>query len=178
MDVSRPASPSPAPTRWTRLGWLSLFTAINACVAIAIALGNTPLQDNPGGALGLGYLALALPGHFLAFGSLVSLLPLAVGLWPRSLRPLVVSAVLLQGLWLCLLLVDAKVFALYRFHLNAMVMNMVFGGALQDQVALSWQSWLQSLGVLAAVATAEVLLAWACWKLVPDRARRRPVLLA
>ena len=178
MDDPRSPAPLPAPPRWTRLAWLSLFTAINACVAIAIALGNTPLDDNPGGALGLGYLAIALPGHFLAFGALVSLLPLAVGLWPRSPRPLVVSAVLLQGLWLCLLLVDAKVFALYRFHLNAMVMNMVFGGALQDQVALSWQSWLQSLGVLAAVAAAEVLLAWACWKLVPDRARRRPVLLA
>jgi len=177
MDVSH--SPDPLmPTRWTRLAWLSLFTTLNACVAVAIALGNAPLHDNPGGALGLGYLAVALPGHFLAFGALVSLLPLAVGLWPRSPRPLVASAVLLQGLWLCLLLVDAKVFALYRFHLNAMVLNMVFGGALQDQVALSWQSWLQSLGVLAAVAAAEVLLAWACWKLLPDRARRRPVLLA
>lgn len=178
MDVSRFPALLPAPSRWTRLAWLTLFTAINSCVAIVIALGNTPLDDNPGGALGLCYLALALPGHFLAFGTLVSLLPLALGLWPRSPRPLVVSAVVLQGLWLCLLLVDAKVFALYRFHLNAMVLNMVFGGALQDQVALSWQSWLQSLGVLAAVAAAEVLLAWACWKLLPGTARRRPVLLA
>ncbi|MFI8719597.1 DUF3413 domain-containing protein [Stenotrophomonas sp. NPDC077464] len=178
MDVTHSPTPLSVPTRWTRLAWLSLFTAVNACVAVAIALGNTPMQDNPGGALGLGYLAIALPGHFLAFGALVSLLPLALGLWPRSPRPLVVSAVVLQGLWLCLLLVDAKVFALYRFHLNAMVVNMVFGGALQDQVALSWQSWLQSLGILAAVAAAQGLLAWACWKLLPERARRRPVLLA
>jgi membrane-anchored protein YejM (alkaline phosphatase superfamily) len=176
MDVSH--SPTHPPARWQRLAWLTLFTALNAGIASAIALGNTPLGDNPGGALGLGYLALALPGHFLAFGALVSLVPLALGLWTRSPRPLLVSAVVLQGLWLCLLLVDAKVFALYRFHLNAMVLNMVFGGALQDQVALSWQSWLQAAAVLGAVALAEVLLAWACRALLPTRARRRPVLVA
>ncbi|WNH52862.1 DUF3413 domain-containing protein [Stenotrophomonas oahuensis] len=178
MDDSLSAVPLPRSHRWQRLGWLTLFTALNACVAIAIVLGNTPLQDNPGGTLGLGYLALALPGHFLFFGALVSLLPLAIGLWPRSPRPLLISAVVLQGLWLCLLLVDAKVFELYRFHLNAMVLNMVFGGALQDQVALSWQTWLQVGGVLLAVAAAEALFAWACWKLLLGRLRRRPVLLA
>ncbi len=178
MDVSPPCSTPPPTTRWQRLAWLSLFTAVNAGVAIAIALGNTPVGDNPGGALGLGYLAVALPGHFLAFGALVSLLPLLLGLWRRSPRALVASAVLLQALWLGLLLVDAKVFALYRFHLNAMVLNMVFGGALRDQVALSWQTWLQSAAVMATVLLAEGLLAWACWRLVPAGARRRPLLLA
>ncbi|WP_137191713.1 DUF3413 domain-containing protein [Stenotrophomonas rhizophila] len=178
MPSSLPAyTPSPS-TRWQRLAWLSLFTALNAGAAILIALGNTPLGDNPGGGLGLAYLGVALPGHFLALGAVVSLLPLLLGLGLRAPRGLVVSAVVLQTLWLCLLLVDAKVFALYRFHLNAMVLNMVFGGALQDQVALSWQTWLQAGAVLAAVVLAEVLLAWACWRLVPGAARRRPLLLA
>jgi uncharacterized protein len=178
MDELRSATASPSAVRWQRLGWLTLFTAINACVAVAIVLGNTPLNDNPGGALGLGYLAVALPGHFLFFGALVSLLPIAFGLWAKTPRPLLISAAALQGLWLCLLLVDAKVFALYRFHLNAMVLNMVFGGALQDQVALSWQTWVQVAGVLLAVAVAEALLTWACWTLLPRGHRRRPVLLA
>ena len=128
MPSSLPAcTPSPS-TRWQRLAWLSLFTALNAGAAILIALGNTPLGDNPGGGLGLAYLSVALPGHFLALGAVVSLLPLLLGLGLRAPRGLLVSAVVLQTLWLCLLLVDAKVFALYRFHLNAMVLNMVFGG--------------------------------------------------
>ncbi|HCV95356.1 MAG TPA: hypothetical protein DGV23_01160, partial [Stenotrophomonas sp.] len=142
------------PTRWQRLAWLTLFTAVNAVAAIVIALGNIPVGDNPGGRLGLGYLAVALPGHFLAFGALVSALPLLLGLWRPGPRLLTVVAVLLQALWLCLLLVDAKVFALYRFHLNAMVVNMVFGGALQDQVALSWQTWVQSAAILVVVLLA------------------------
>lgn len=164
--------------RWRRLAWWSLFVAINALLGALIALGNVPLRDNPGGTLGLAYLAVALPGHLLAFGALAGLLPLAIGLWPRSPRALAVSAVFFQGLWLCLLLVDAKVFALYRFHLNAMVANMVFGGALQDQVSLSWRTWLQVLAMVAAIFSAQGLLAWACWRLLPAGRHRRRVLQA
>lgn len=182
MHTAAPSTDAPllpsAARRWHRLAWWSLFVAGNAVLAAAIALGNVPLRDNPGGAAGLAYLAIALPGHLLAFGALAGLLPLLLGLWPRSARILSVSAVVLQGLWLCLLLVDAKVFTLYRFHLNAMVVNMVFGGALQDQVALSWKTWLQVGMLVAAIFSAEGLLAWACWKLLPAAPRRRRVLQA
>lgn len=180
MSAAAPAAPAleGSTRRWRRLAWWSLFVAGNAALAAAIALGNVPLRDNPGGSAGLAYLAIALPGHLLAFGALAGLLPLLLGLWPRTARTLSISAVLLQGLWLCLLLVDAKVFTLYRFHLNAMVVNMVFGGALQDQVALSWKTWLQVALLVAAVFAAESLLAWACWKLLPAVPRRRRVLQA
>lgn len=180
MSAAAPATPAleGSTRRWRRLAWWSLFVAGNAALAAAIALGNVPLRDNPGGSAGLAYLAIALPGHLLAFGALAGLLPLLLGLWPRTARTLSISAVLLQGLWLCLLLVDAKVFTLYRFHLNAMVVNMVFGGALQDQVALSWKTWLQVALLVAAVFAAEGLLAWACWKLLPAAPRRRRVLQA
>ncbi|WP_353075384.1 DUF3413 domain-containing protein [Stenotrophomonas sepilia] len=180
MSAAAPAAPAleGSTRRWRRLAWWSLFVAGNAALAAAIALGNVPLRDNPGGSAGLAYLAIALPGHLLAFGALAGLLPLLLGLWPRTARALSISAVLLQGLWLCLLLVDAKVFTLYRFHLNAMVVNMVFGGALQDQVALSWKTWLQVALLVAAVFAAEGLLAWACWKLLPAAPRRRRVLQA
>lgn len=164
--------------RWRRPAWLTLFTLVNAAIAVTLAAGNMPWADNPGGDRGRLYLALAASGHFLAFGALASLLPAALGLWPRSTRSLTITAVAAQGLWLCLLLVDAKVFALYRFHLNAMVLNMVFGGALRDQVALSWTTWLRAGGVALAVFAAQALLAWACWQLLPTRATRRWTLSA
>ncbi|MHC1661357.1 DUF3413 domain-containing protein [Stenotrophomonas maltophilia] len=173
-----PASRPGCTQHWRRLAWWSLFVAANAVLAAVITLGNVPLRDNPGGPVGLAYLAVALPGHLLAFGALAGLLPLLLGLWARSARPLSIGAVVLQGLWLCLLLVDAKVFALYRFHLNAMVANMVFGGALHDQVALSWKTWLQAIALVSAIFAAEALLAWACWKLLPALPRRRHVLQA
>lgn len=171
------AAAAPRPTgaagRWPRLGWWSLFIGANLLLALVITVGNIPLADNPGGRLGTAYLAVALPGHLLALGAVAGLLPLVVGLWARSTRPLTVGTALFQGLWLCLLLVDAKVFALYRFHLNAMVANMVFGGALGDQVSLAWSTWLQATAVGAAVFAAEALLAWACWALLSAHGLRR-----
>ena len=152
------------------------MTAAGAVLAIGISATNIPWTANPGGMLGRLYLALAVPGHFLAFGALVMLPALLVGLWTRSARPLTITAVVMQGLWLCLLMVDAKVFALYRFHLNAMVLNMVFGGAMQDQVSLSWSNWLQIASVVMAVFAAQALLAWGCWRLLPPRPRRAWVL--
>ena len=173
------AAPLSGPARrWQRLAWWSLFVAANALLAALIVLGNVPLRDNPGGGLGLAYLSIALPGHLLAFGALAGLLPLLLGLWSRNARSLSIAAVVCQGLWLVLLLVDAKVFALYRFHLNAMVANMVFGGALHDQVSLSWKTWLQAAALVAAIFSAEGLLAWAIWKLLPAAPRRRRVLQA
>ncbi|MDV3468192.1 DUF3413 domain-containing protein [Stenotrophomonas sp. C3(2023)] len=178
MESVSALSPITASGRWPRLAWLTVFTFLNALVAIAITSGNIPWHDNPGGRLGLGWLSLALPGHFLFFGALVSLLPALLALLCRSQRPLTAAAVATQGLWLCLLLVDAKVFALYRFHINAMVLNMVFGGALQDQVSLSTGNWLLAGAVLLAVFGAQALLAWACWRLLPRRHARRWTLLA
>ena len=176
MDAT--ALPSFRSLRWHRLAWLSLFTALDGVIAMCIVSTNIPWSTNPGGTLGKAYLALAVPGHLLAFGTLAMIPAAAIGLWPRSGRPLALLAILGQGLWLCLLLVDAKVFALYRFHINAMVLNMVFGGALQDQITLSWVSWLQAGGVLLAVFAAQGMLAWACWRLLPSATSRRPVLLA
>ncbi|NIJ68481.1 sulfatase-like hydrolase/transferase [Xanthomonas sp. 60] len=176
--MAAPSTPLPAADRWHAFAWLTLFTALNAAVAIAIAMGNIPWRDNPGGPLGQIYLALALPGHFLAFGSLASAVAAALALFRCNRRALTLAAVIGQGLWLCLLLVDAKVFALYRFHLNAMVLNMVFGGALQDQVSLSPGSWLQVVAVVLAVFAAQALLAWACWRLLPATWARRAVLAA
>ncbi|KAG0770720.1 hypothetical protein G6F22_017158 [Rhizopus arrhizus] len=88
MPAAAPATPAieGSARRWRRLAWWSLFVAGNAVLAAAIALGNVPLRDNPGGGAGLAYLAIALPGHLLAFGALAGLLPLLLGLWPRSAR--------------------------------------------------------------------------------------------
>lgn len=168
MDASvRPAS------RHDRLIWASLFASLNALIALSIVASYVPWSANPGGTLGKAYLVIALPGHCLAFGALTMLPALVIGLWPRRTRALTGAAIVCQGLWLCLLLVDAKVFALYRFHINAMVLNMVFGGALHDQVSLSWTNWLQVAGVLVAVFTAQALLAWSCWRLIPGRLTHR-----
>lgn len=172
-----PRSPDPSPRLQAdsrqRLGWLALYTTFNAVLAIAIAAGNIPWLQRPGGLPGLAYLGIALPGHFLFFGAVASGLPLLL-LRLRRQGAWVAVAMLCQGLWLALLLVDAKVYALYRFHLNAMVLNLVFGGALGDQVQLSAASLLRAGAAALALAAVQWGLARLAWRWLP--ADPRPLL--
>jgi uncharacterized protein len=161
------------PLRPRALAWLTGLILGNAALACLITLSNIPLTEAGSRWHSALFLLLALPGHFIFFGTLVALPALLLGRLLRSPRWMIGTTVLLQTSWLLLLLADAKVFALYRFHLNAMVANMIFGGALQDQVAFSAKMWaLIALGA-ATLLVLEVVAAGLWWQAL----RRRPVLL-
>ncbi|MFK3648876.1 DUF3413 domain-containing protein [Lysobacter enzymogenes] len=170
MDV-----PAAAPAFQTRraLAWLTGFTLTNAAAAIAIAAFNIPFAHLAGHWKAALFLTLALPGHFVFFGALLGLLPLLLGVLTRRYGAMTAAAVVLQAAWICLLAADAKVFALYRFHLNAMVANMVFGGAMQDQVVLSGSVWALIALAVTLVLALEIAAAWLWWRAL----RRRPGLI-
>lgn len=166
--AARPAFPARR-----ALAWLTGFILSNAALAIGIASLNIPFAHLAEHWKAAFFLTLALPGHFVFFGALLGVLPLLLGWIGRRLSWMTVSAVVLQAVWLCLLVTDAKVFALYRFHLNAMVANMVFGGAMQDQVVFSGTVWgLIALAVVSVLAV-EIALAWLWWRAL----NRRPGLV-
>ncbi len=162
-------------TRWQSLSWLSRFTLLNALTALFIVMSNAPLRDNPGGELGLAYLILSALGHFPFFAALISLLPallLLVMRQPRRRITLSTVAVVLHGAFIVLLLVDARLFSLYRFHLNGMLVQLVLSGALYDQVQLSWLDLALAAATVVLVFAAQAALAWACWRRLPVRPKR------
>ncbi|MBU8974856.1 sulfatase-like hydrolase/transferase [Lysobacter sp. MMG2] len=161
------------PRRQRALAWLTGLILGNAVLAVLITLSNIPLTDAASRWHSALFLMLALPGHFIFFGTLVALPAYLLGRFVRNPRWMIVVAVTLQTLWICLLLADAKVFALYRFHLNAMVVNMIFGGALQDQVTFSAKMWALLAFGGAALLTLQVVAARLWWKAL----RRKPSLL-
>lgn len=168
--MEEPAAP-PAFTVRRALAWLTGFTLANAAVAVAIAALNVPYEHLAGHGRAAVFLAVALPGHFLFFGALLGLVPLLLGWVTRRPRWMTISAVAVQAAWICLVLADAKVFALYRFHLNAMVANMVFGGALLDQVVLSGTVWVLIGLIATGVLALEVAAAWSWWRVLDRRPR-------
>lgn len=153
----------------TALAWLTGFTLTNAAAAIAIAALNIPFAHLAGHWKAALFLTLALPGHFVFFGALLGLLPLLLGWLTRRRGVMTVAAVILQAAWICLIATDAKVFALYRFHLNAMVANMVFGGAMQDQVVLSGSTWALIALAVTLVLALEIAVAWLWWRALQRR---------
>lgn len=146
------------------LAWMTGFTAFNAFVAAAISAANLPFDELAADPTGVVFLALALPAHFLLFGGLLALPPLLLGWLTRRPRTATTMAVIVQTAWICIVLANTKVFELYRFHLNGMVANMVFGGALQDQVAFSGRVWAQVALIVTSVATLEVVSARGWWR--------------
>ncbi|MGO1072957.1 DUF3413 domain-containing protein [Lysobacter sp. CA199] len=160
------------------LAWLTGFTLSNAAIAIGIAALNIPFAHLAEHWKAAFFLTLALPGHFVFFGALLGLIPLLLGWTGRRMRWMTVSAVILQAAWICLLVTDAKVFALYRFHLNAMVANMVFGGAMQDQVVFSGTVWGLIALAVSSVLALEIALAWLWWRALDRRAGLNNILKA
>lgn len=160
---------SHASSRARRNAWLTGLILGNALLATLISASNIPFDEVATRWRALAFLALALPGHFLFFGAMVALPAWLVGRLVRDPRWMIGAAVVLQSLWIGLVLADAQVFALYRFHLNAMVANMIFGGALSDQVTFSPGMWAVIALAAAALVTLQLLAARGWWRVLERR---------
>lgn len=151
------------PESMLRSAWLTAFVLVNALAAVLITLGNVTFSETAWDWRPALFLLTALPAHLVLFGGLACLPAWWLGRLTDR-RWMVASAIALQLLWICLLLADARTFALYRFHLNAMVVNMLFGGALGQQVLFSPEMWTAIALCVAFVVVAEVALARLLWR--------------
>jgi len=119
-----------------------------------------------------GFLTLAAPGHALSLALLPALVAVLVALvWPRRGAVgtvLVAAGSLLAGL----VAVDTVVFRLYRFHLNAMVWNLLTGGAAGGLLPLSQSTWLWGGVQIAGLVLANLALAALAWRWVRGKPRR------
>lgn len=153
--------------RWW--GWLVLSTVVLACL---VAVRYFAVADLAYSAPLLLFRSAMLISHFTLL-SVLLLLPvlllLAIAARPKVVIPF---AVFYTALILCALLVDTQVYHLYRFHINAGVMNLLFGGAAAETFVFPPDMYLEAglifLGVLAVVAA----LAAATWHYVRSGAPR------
>ena len=64
------------------------------------------------------------------------------------------------------LLIDTQVYQLYRFHINAGVMNLLLGGAAQETFGFSASMYLQGAAIACAIVLAQSVTAWLWWRYV------------
>lgn len=163
---------SNAGPRATLLRWAGWFSVANALVLMLISLRYLKLMPFPDAALGLTFLGLSFPGHFLALAFyLFPLAALGILCYPRR----GFAFALLGTLQLCLVLgviIDTLVFAQYRFHLNGMVLNLLTGGAAGDVLPMTGKLWLLLALALLLLGALEWFLAVSCWRLVQKRRGR------
>jgi uncharacterized protein len=146
------------------LRWLGWMLAVNAVLLMAVGL--TFIMYARGGltVAGGAFLLWGLLGQFLLLSFLVYLPLLVVGLVaPRwfagALTVLAYAALAL------LVLIDTRVFAIYRFHLNMRVWHLLTSGVASDVLPLNSGLYLLLAGYYAGIVAIECLVAYgmAAW---------------
>ncbi len=141
---------------WSFPSWLAWQALVNAILCAAIASYNWPNRPDFPIAAKVFY-GIALPAQFLWMALLLAVLPYVIHLVIRRDTVTRVTAITVFAIAMALVITDTKVFELYRFHLNAMVLNLFFGGALQDNLSFSFGLWL----LIAAIVLALFVVQWA-----------------
>ena len=165
MLTSHTASTRNLLLRWC--GWLLLTTIAFELVISARYFGVADFDDAPGS---LVFRAVMLLAHF----TLLSAVLLAFVLVPILLRApawlVLPLGIALTIAMLFALLIDTQVYQLYRFHINAGVMNLLLGGAAGETFEFSGSMYLQAVAIALGVIAVQSVVAWLLWRHV----RRSP----
>lgn len=153
-------------SRRVLLRWLTWFAVLNGLALILLATSYLRYGPAPHDWLAQTFITLALPSQLLTIAFMPwPILALLALLLPSRRLLLAVATTIYCALFL-LVLVDTRVFALNRFHLNAMVWNVLTGGAASQILVFSTWDWILAfgivLGAIVGYATAALLL----WRLV------------
>lgn len=134
--------------------WLAMFALLNALIMTAITLAHSPWPEATSGQL---YLVLGMFLHFSVLSLLLVFLIVVLGFLLRIQKYYAPIATVLFVIAQLIIITNVKVFSLYHFHLNGMVVNLVLSGALLENIAFSWVMWL-SIGAVLLIAIAGQLI--------------------
>lgn len=135
--------------------WLALFAIINSFVMTGITLSHVQW---PEALSSQAYLLVGMVLHFGLLSLVVALIAIALASVIRLQKYYAALAIFLFTLMQLLIITNVKVFSLYHFHLNGMVLNLVLGGALLENLAFSWVMWLAIGAILLGVIFTQGLL--------------------
>lgn len=154
--------------RWW--GWLVLTTL---ALALTVASRYFAVVDLDTSAVSLLFRGAMLLGHFTTVAVCALLPVLAVLLiWPRA-RLVIPLGVGVGAAVITALLIDTQVYQLYRFHINAGVLNLLLGGAASETFVFSAMMYAQAaLIVIAIVAVFAVAGGW-FWRRVNNATSQR-----
>jgi len=166
---------TPTP-RKRALSWTFRFALFNVAVISILLLRYASSIPEISGPLARTFFVLSVPAHAFSIVLLAMILPALLALlWPN--RSFVTTIAVLVSILTCFtLMVDTEVFRLYRFHLNAMVWELLTGGAASETLPISSNTWLTMTGALLGLLLVEGGGATWIW-LTKGRAAKNKVIL-
>ena len=85
--------------------------------------------------------------HFTALAALLAVVPWLMTRFGVRRAISTATAVLIFGTLLLVVIVDAMVYALYKFHLNSMVWFLLTQGAAMETLSFSSQTWFTAIAI-------------------------------
>lgn len=151
--------------------WALWFMLANAVILMLISLNYLKSMPLPEAPLARLFLGLSYPGHFFSLAMYVfPLIATAILIYPRR-RFVFALAIFLELALVLTVIIDALVFAQYRFHLNGMVWNLLTSGAAGDVLPVTGMLWLILCIAIVFIAFCEWLLARTSWRWVQQERR-------
>ncbi|KGK23229.1 choline-sulfatase [Vibrio navarrensis] len=129
-------------------GW---FILINALVLMLVASRFFAfLPEFPSDPLGITFILAGTWGQMTLLAALIGLIAVPTLLLPKPLRN--GTQALIASLGVATLFIDTIVFAQYRFHINAVVLELVMSGQI---VSFPLSTWLMVIGGVAILLAAQ-----------------------
>jgi membrane-anchored protein YejM (alkaline phosphatase superfamily) len=156
--------------RWW--GWLLLTTLSLLLLVASRYFEVIDLDARPASLL---FRAIMLVAHFTMLAT-VSLLPVLVGilLWPHP-RIIIPLGVFCAATAVAVLMIDTQVYQLYRFHINAGVLNLLFGGAARETFVFSGAMYVQAALIAATILAALITAGAVLWLRATAPPRQRAI---
>jgi membrane-anchored protein YejM (alkaline phosphatase superfamily) len=137
--------------------WLWALVACNGLAATAAHLTFADLWRFD--AIGL-FEAAATLAHFTTLFALFAIVPwIAIRSGARRIVPATIAIVVFGTLFL-VVVINAFVYALYKFHLNTMVWYVLIQGAALQTLSFSAQMWAAVVAIAIAIYLAQAVLVW------------------
>ena len=154
--------------RWC--GWFFLFCALVWMLISLRFLGAVELPEEPSARI---FTIAAFIGHYSSIALLCSLLLVPfIAVFPNRAFVTALAIVMASTVTLILLL-DTFIFEQYRYHINGMVLNLVFGGAAGDIFEFSAGNWLLTGLAFVLILALQIVLAYMAWRWSARIANRR-----
>lgn len=147
--------------RWW--GWQLLTTIAFALVVASRYYSVVDVDHSPAS---LAFRAIMLVAHFTALSAIL-LTPALAAILVRAPAWIAIPLGALCSIATVLaLLIDTQVYQLYRFHINAGVMNLLLGGAAGETFDFSAAMYGQAAAVALSIVAISSLFAWLWWRYV------------
>lgn len=151
-----------------------IFIAIGSRYVIAMLPIELPYSHLGGYVLLWAFLAITHIGHFALLAFLMSfLVPLIALIINPSHRLLRIISWIMCIFSITLLLIDSQLFYLYRFHLNATLIDMVFDRRVNHIFGLSFSEWTLVIIGLIVIASITIALMNKLWGIAVKKSFKR-----